>query len=167
MQTFRLKQRFGVILCLFSAIGYARSEADLERTLRNFARHLRPGGIAIVEPWLTPRIYRAGGVHLATYGTKNAPIARMNTPELRRGRSVMTMHYFVGIDGRVRHWVERHNMGPFDTPTTLRAFRRAGLRPRRIASRFTTHRGLYVGIRPRERDRGRAARGRPAPARWH
>ena len=153
MQTFRLGARFDVITCLFSAIGYARSNVELGRILRNFARHLLPGGVAIVEPWLTPETYRTGGVHLATYGTKDAPIARMNTHELRRGRSVMAMHYLAGRDGRIHYWVERHDMGLFDTRTMMEAFRWAGLRPRRIASGFTTRRGLYVGVKPREPDR--------------
>lgn len=168
MQTFRLRDRFDVITCLFSAIGYARSESDLVRILRNFAEHLRPEGIVIVEPWLTPQIYRSGGVHLATFGTAEAPIVRMNTEGLRRGRSVMDMHYLVGAEGRVRHWVERHDMGLFDAPTMMQAFRRAGLRPQKLASRFTTRRGLYVGVKERTssrrgtpRHRSRALRSAP------
>lgn len=163
MHAFRLRERFDVITCLFSTIGYVRSESDLVRVLRNFARHLRPGGIAIVEPWLTPRVYRPGGVHLATYGTKEAPIARMNTHELRHGRSVMEMHYLVGARGQVRHWVELHDMGLFDVPTMMRAFRVAGLRPRKLVSRFTTRRGLYVGVLPREPAHENRTRPRPRP----
>jgi SAM-dependent methyltransferase len=147
MQSFRLPDRFDVIACLFSAIGYVRSEAALRRTLANFARHLAPGGIVIVEPWLTPAEYREGSVHLGTYGTKAHPIARMNTSELRGGRSVMDMHYLVATDGRVRHWVERHDMGLFSVRTMLRAFRSAGLTARHLPSRFSTHRGLYVAVK--------------------
>jgi ubiquinone/menaquinone biosynthesis C-methylase UbiE len=147
MQSFRLPGRFDVITCLFSAIGYVRSEADLCRTLANFARHLAPGGIVVVEPWLTPGEYREGSVHLGTYGTKAHPIARMNTSERRGGRSLMDMHYLVAADGGVRHWVERHDMGLFSVRTMLRAFRSAGLKARHLPSRFSTHRGLYVAVK--------------------
>jgi ubiquinone/menaquinone biosynthesis C-methylase UbiE len=148
MQSFRLPDRFDIITCLFSSIGYVRSEVDLRRTLANFARHLTPGGIAIVEPWLTPREYREGSVHLGTYGTKSRPIARMNTAGRRGGRSIMDMHYLVGRDGRIRSWVERHNMCLFGARTMRSAFRSAGLDARRIPSKFTTHRGLYLATKP-------------------
>ena len=166
MQSFRLPRRFDVITCLFSVIGYARSETDLGRTLANFARHLAPGGIVLVEPWLTPREYREGSVHLGTYGTEAHPIARMNTSELRAGRSVMDMHYLVAADGKVRHWVERHDLGLFSVRTMLRAFRSAGLTARHLPSRFSTHRGLYVAVKEpatrtaTPRSRARRKRGR-------
>jgi len=50
MHTFRLKRRFDVVSCLFSAIGHLRTKEDVRTTFANFARHLNPGGVAIVEP---------------------------------------------------------------------------------------------------------------------
>ncbi len=44
MESFDLAKEFDVITCLFRAIGYVRTLPALEATLRNFARHLRPGG---------------------------------------------------------------------------------------------------------------------------
>jgi SAM-dependent methyltransferase len=148
MQSFRLPERFDVITCLFSAIGYVRSEADLRRTLRNFEEHLRPGGVVLLEPWLTRSNYREGSYHLGTYGSKGFPIARMNRSVRRGNRSIMDMHYLVGTKTGVRHWVERHDMALFDDVTLRRGFRSAGPRVRRIASRFSTQRGLYVGVKP-------------------
>lgn len=149
MQDFRLAQQFDVITCLFSAIGYVRSRGELGRTVRNFARHLVPGGVLIVEPWLTPGAYHTGSFHLGVFGTREAPIARMNGSERRGSRSVMDMHYLVPDGTKVRHWVERHELSLFDVPTQLAAYRAAGLRARHIPSRFTTARGLYVAVRPR------------------
>ena len=146
MQDFRLGQRFDAITCLFSAIGHVRSRRELTRTLANFARHLNPGGVVIVEPWLTPEEYRPGSVHLATSGTADQPIARMNSSQRRRDRSVMDMHYLVAEGGKVFYWVERHDLALFNVPTQLEAFRAAGLKARHLPSRFTTQRGLYVGV---------------------
>jgi ubiquinone/menaquinone biosynthesis C-methylase UbiE len=148
MQEFRFAERFDVITCLFSAIGHVRSRADLRRALANFARHLEPGGVLIVEPWLTPSEYRPGSVHLGTYGTRERPIARMNTSGRQGSRSVMDMHYLVAERGRVRHWVERHDLALFDVPTQLAAYREVDLKVRHLRSRFTTTRGLYVAVKP-------------------
>ncbi|HTP56372.1 MAG TPA: class I SAM-dependent methyltransferase [Thermoplasmata archaeon] len=160
MPRFDLPERFDVVTCLFSAIGYVRDERTLRATLRTFARHLVPGGLLIVEPWLTPSLWKPGSVHLATVPSRRGPIARMNTSITRRGRSLMDMHYLVGDGERIRHWVERHDMGLFSVRQMKAAFGAAGLTVHRIPSGFygATHtdRGLYLGIRP-PRDLGAAS----------
>jgi SAM-dependent methyltransferase len=147
MQEFDLHREFDVITCLFSSIGYVRSVRDLRRTLRNFAAHLRPGGVAIVEPWLTPGVYRAGEVHLDAYGPKSLPIVRMNLSERRGDRSIMDMHHLVATPRGVRHWVERHDLGMFPVATFLTAFDAAGFRVRFLKHGLMKERGLYVAIR--------------------
>jgi SAM-dependent methyltransferase len=164
MEEFDLGRRFDVITCLFSAIGYVRSVNDLRRTLRNFARHLAPGGVAIVEPWLRSAVYRPGLIHVGTYGAPKFPIVRMNLSAKRGNRSIMDMHHLVATPQGVRHWVEHHDMGMFAVHTYLAAFRAAGLRARFLRNGLMKDRGLYVAVRPaRQRDRGRG-RG-PTPLR--
>lgn len=151
MRTFRLREQFDVVTCLFSSIGYVRSTADLDRTVANLARHAKPGGLVIVEPWLSPSVYRPGHLGQLQVATKELRIVRMNSAARRRGRSVLEMHYLVGRRQGIRHWVERHDMGLFDDRTMRRAFRRAGLSVRRVESGFTTRRGLYLARSPLDR----------------
>ncbi|HXW66534.1 MAG TPA: methyltransferase domain-containing protein [Thermoplasmata archaeon] len=146
MDRFDLGRRFDVITCLFSAIGYVRSPRELERTLRNFARHLRPGGVAIVEPFVRPNRYRAGTVHAQLLGSTDQPIARMNLSERRGDRAIMDMHHLIGTPQGVRYWVEHHDLALYSVPEYLRSFRRAGLRGRYLAHGFTRDRGLLVGV---------------------
>ncbi|MGP8077844.1 MAG: class I SAM-dependent DNA methyltransferase [Thermoplasmata archaeon] len=152
MPSFELHRRFDVITCLFSAIGYVPDVAALRRTARTFAHHLAPGGVAIVEPWLTPEVWKPGGAHLLTVPSRERPIARMNLSVTRQGRSVMDMHYLVAGKDRIDHWVERHDLGLFSTQTMTSAFRAAGLRVRRVPSGFyrsgRSDRGLYVATLP-------------------
>ena len=56
MTTMSLGRRFDVITCLFSTIGYVKTYQNLAKTLRNFADHLRPGGLLLIEPWFTEEI---------------------------------------------------------------------------------------------------------------
>jgi ubiquinone/menaquinone biosynthesis C-methylase UbiE len=144
MQGFRLNQKFDVITCLFSAIGYVRSEADLRRTLRTFARHLHDGGVVIVEPWITPQNWRPGKVRLVAHRTRAGAVVRMDRATTRGGRSRLEMHYLVGTKGQVRHWSEVHTMGLFSRATMEGAFRAAGLRVRYLNRGFMPGRGLYV-----------------------
>jgi SAM-dependent methyltransferase len=150
MEEFDLGKRFDVVTCLFSAIGYVKSVGELRRTLRNFAAHLAPGGVAIVEPWLTPSTFHEGNLNVRTFGSEKLPIARMSLSEKRGDRSVLDMHHLVGTPAGVRHWVERHDMGLFGVSTYLAAFRVAGFRPRFLRQGLMKGRGLYVAVlRPR------------------
>ena len=54
MADFDLPRRFDVIICLFSSIGYAKTLNRLQKTLTNLARHLRPDGIVVIEPFFSP-----------------------------------------------------------------------------------------------------------------
>ena len=45
-----LDKKFDVILCLFSSIGYVKTYQNLTKTIQNFAKHLKVGGVVIIEP---------------------------------------------------------------------------------------------------------------------
>ncbi len=106
--------------------------ADLERAVACFARHVRPGGVVVVEPWYVPTAYRPGTVHMdAIPGASRSALhqVRMIVAK-RRGRlSVMDAHHLVGTSAGVAHFVERHEMGLFTEAEYAQAFLRAGLEP--------------------------------------
>jgi SAM-dependent methyltransferase len=157
MQSFDLGRQFDVVTCLFSAIGYVRSRAELRRTVRNLARHTAAGGVVVVEPWITPQAFRLGRPHYLVAEGEDVVVLRMNSTERRRGRSIFQFHHLVGRGGRVEHRVETHDLGLFDRRTMSAAFRAAGLDVRYVPGGLSTGRGLYVGVRPDRVDR----RGRP------
>ncbi len=49
VRTVRLKETFDAALCLYSVVGASASRRDNQRLLRNLARHLRPGGRALIS----------------------------------------------------------------------------------------------------------------------
>lgn len=151
MRRFRLGQRFDVVSCLFSAIGYARTLDGLRQAVASFERHLKPGGVLILEPWLTPQVYRVGSSHLQVSGAGGVRVARANTSE-RRGRlSVMRMHYLLVEPGRpVRYEVDVHEMGLFTVAETLRTLQHVGLRARFLKRGLMKGRGLFVAVKPTE-----------------
>ena len=62
MTNFNLGRQYDVIVCLFSAIGFVQNVPKLRRTMRSITKHLRPGGVVIVEPWLSPKVFKGGTV---------------------------------------------------------------------------------------------------------
>src|SRR3954463_15826813 len=54
MTDLELPGRYDVVTCLFSAIGYVRTDGALQSTIHRMAAHLNPGGVLIVDPWFEP-----------------------------------------------------------------------------------------------------------------
>jgi len=148
MSTMNLGKRFDVITCLFSSIGYVKTYSNLRRTINTFARHLKKGGIMLIEPWFTKSTYMVGSPHISTYDGKEIKIARLNISEIRGNLSVMDMHYLIAEkDKGVKHFVDRHELGLFEVDETLRIMKAAGLQSKFLKHGLMQDRGMFVGIK--------------------
>jgi SAM-dependent methyltransferase len=148
MTDFDLGRRFDALVCLFSAIGYARTEDALRRTIANFARHLEPGGVAVVEPWLSPEGFRPGMPRLDVAESSELKVARMGRADWAGDLSVIVFVYMVGRPGGIEHWEDRHLLGLFTHQQMLDAFAAAGLEVVEYDPQGLIGRGLYVARRP-------------------
>lgn len=148
MTTLNLGKKFGVITCLFSSIGYVKTYKNLRKTIQNFSKHLKEGGVVLIEPWLTKSTYIPDSPHMSIYDGKDIKIARLNVSELRGILSVMDMHYLIAETGKgVRHFVDRHEMGLFGVDVTLRIMKKAGLRSKFLKHGLMPERGMFVGVK--------------------
>ncbi len=158
MRNFRLSDRFDVLSCLFSAIGHLRTEAELRRAFANFARHVKPGGVVIVEPWIEPSRFFPGHVHGIVTRSRELVVARVSYADRRGNRSRVTYHYLIAEKGRgIRHLAETDVGLLVSRPNLLRAMRDAGLRARFYRRGLGSGRGLLVGTKPIRELRGRPA----------
>jgi SAM-dependent methyltransferase len=144
MVTFKLEKRFDVITCLFSAIGHLKTKRRLDTAVRNMALHAKPGGLVIVEPWLTPKNYSVGRLGANFVDLPKLKIARIGISKARGRLSVRNLHHLVGSPDRVEHFVEKVVMGLFTHEEYLDSFRSA-----RLDVEFDPEglmgRGLYLG----------------------
>jgi SAM-dependent methyltransferase len=128
MRDFDLGRQFDVITCLFSAIGFVGGLDGLAATAHRFAKHLRPGGLALVEPWLTPEVWIPNRPHLLTHEEPELVLARATVSGLRDERvSTTEMHYVVATPKGVDHFVEHHDLYLFTNDEMRSAFEAAGL----------------------------------------
>ena len=147
MTNFWLRKEFDVVTCLFSAIGHVKTRRRLDLAVRAMARHLKPGGVLVVESWPTPRQWQNGRLGANFVDEPNLKIARFSISKARGRLSVQDLHHLVATPNRIQHFVERLEMGLFTNDEYLDAFRQARLE--------VTHdeeglmgRGLYLGIKP-------------------
>jgi len=144
MRDFDLGHRFDAVTCLFSSIGYMKTERELGEALGAMARHLEPGGVLLVEPWLTPEAYRTPHLGSVFVDEDELAIARMNVAEHGDGTSVIVFHYLVGTIEGIERFEERHELGLFTHEQYLAAFRKAGLAVEHDEEGLMG-RGLYLG----------------------
>lgn len=148
MRNFRLGETFDVVSCLFSAIGHLKTERDLEVTFANFARHLKPGGVVLVEPWIDPRDFHPGYVHLLTRQNPPVTLVRMSFSSRRGKRSAVHYHYLIGRSGHPIEHLEEVVTGLLISRRRLvQLMERAGLTARFRKEGLTAGRGLLVGVK--------------------
>jgi len=150
MINFNLHKQFDIITCLFSSIGYVKTYENLKRTIDNFSRHLKNGGVLIIEPWINKKTFDVKkSAWLSVYEGDDIKIARMGTSKMKGDLSILTMHYLVGKSGKeVEYYSDRHFMGLFDVDKTLEFMRDAGLKPVFLKKGLLAKdRGLYVCVK--------------------
>ena len=149
MLNFKLRHRFDVIACLFSSIGYVKTVLRLNQAVQNMSKHLKPGGVLIVEPWFTPQDWKTDGPHAAFVDQPDRKIVRMNVSGLEGKISILNFHYLVGTVRGVEYFYERHELGLFSREEYREAFCRAGLDVHHDPRGIYDDRGLYIGLKER------------------
>ncbi len=147
MVDFKLKKKFDIIVCLFSAIGYVKTKSRLQKTIKSMSQHLLPGGVVLVEPWFTPKQWHPGRAYVTQVNKPDSKIVRMSHSSQRGNISIIEFQYLIGTPKGIERDSEILEMGLFTKKEYLEAFRSAGLQ--------VTHdpigvygRGLYIGVKP-------------------
>ncbi len=127
MTDFDLGRRFDVVTCLFSSIGHMLTEDLLKRTIVAMADHLEPGGVMIVEGWLTPDVWIDGHLHLDHVDRPDLKIARLSVSRSDGDISVIDMYHLIGTSEEVQSFSESMRLRMFTVQQCLDAFRAADL----------------------------------------
>lgn len=146
MADFELGETFDVITCLFSAIGYAQTLPRLAQTISTFAKHLRPGGVTLVEPWFGPGVLDTAKVHAVFVDEPELKVARLNISRVEGSLSYLDFQYLVGTPDGIEHYCETHVLGLFTNEEYQQAFTDAGLRVVHDEAGLDG-RGIYIGVR--------------------
>ncbi len=155
---FDLGQTFDVVTCLLGSIGYARTVPRLARAVRAMARHVAPGGVLVVEPWVSPERFVTGRVVFDCADEPELKVARMYRTKRRGAVSVFDSHYLVAGPAGVEHFTERQELGLFTPQRSRAALQATGLRVLPVAGDLFGY-GLHVARKPvavpAPNDRGR------------
>jgi SAM-dependent methyltransferase len=148
MMDFDLGEKFDVVTCLFSSIGYVQTFENLVTTLKNFRMHLGDEGLTLVEPWVFKKDFREGSFSIDTFEDDRVKLVRMGTSKLSRSCWSVCFHYLIGKDGKIKHAQEIHKMLVADYEDYVKAFDWAGYGKAEFlkGDSWTRSRGLFVAM---------------------
>ena len=147
MTSFDLDRSFDAVTCLFSAIGYALTLDRMRAAVSTMSRHLEPGGVLIVEPWLAPEAFEDGHIGTLIVDQPELKVARFNTARRHGNVSELSFHYLIAEPGSgIEHATEEHRLGLFTSDEQRRAFEDAGLSVEHDPEGLIG-RGLFVGTK--------------------
>jgi hypothetical protein len=153
VRNFELGRTFDVVTCLFGSVGYVQTVDALHSSIASMERHLAPGGVLILEPWLTPDGFDPSHPTRAMIVERpGLAAARLNDSRVEGRLSIMDFHYLVVRPGaRMEHLVETHALGLFTNDEVRGAFEAAGLSAEHDPEGLIG-RGLWVACRASRSD---------------
>jgi len=130
MRDFNLGTRYDCLLCLFSSIGYVETLEGLGDALECFARHLMPDGWLILEPWITPDVWRPGQVDVveANDPVSGNTIQRTRTGHTEGNVSIIDIEYEIRSGENSHCLKETHRLGLFTKEEMQKELENAGFK---------------------------------------
>jgi len=147
MRTFRLNRQFDVIVCLFSSIGHLKTYGNLEIAVRNFSKHLKPGGVVIIEPFIDPDKCKDNILDVFTISEPELKLTRMNTGKIKGSIVVYDFHVLAGTKGKIRYFSEKVELGLFERKKVLNIMKKSSLNAEFLEKQTGYNRGYYVGVK--------------------
>lgn len=153
MTDFTLERPADALVCLFSSIGYVRPERR-SAAAAAFLRALRPGGVALVEAWLTPDVGVTGHMGVDQWdGTKQSPpvpmkLVRAGTHVVDGRRSVLDFHWLVQTPEGIEHFTDLHELWMETEEEMTATFRGAGFDAKWLQPGPVSGRGTLLLRRP-------------------
>jgi SAM-dependent methyltransferase len=146
MLDFDLRRQFDVVTCLFSSIAYVKTAQKLEQAIATMARHVRPGGVLVIEPFVAPQDWEAGRPTATFVDQPDLKIARMSVGAREGAVAIITFEYLVATSAGMERLSERHELGLFTDTQYRGAFTAAGCDVARDPDGLMG-RSLYLGVR--------------------
>jgi SAM-dependent methyltransferase len=145
MVELHLGRRFDAVTCLFSSIGYTLRANRLDLAIRAMADHLNPGGVLVVEPWITPDGWVGDGTDTVDFAEQDdAKLLRVTSSRRDGDETFLRIHYVRASRGSIETEDESHRLGLFSRERYVEAFTSAGLTAR-WEDPGLRGRGLIVG----------------------
>ncbi|MBF6329808.1 class I SAM-dependent methyltransferase [Nocardia transvalensis] len=126
MRDFDLGRSFDAITCLYTAIAYLGTLAEMREAVGTMARHLALRGVLVVEPWWTPDRFIDGYVGGDLVRVEDRVVARVSHTTGQGRTARMVVQWVVGEPSGVRRFTAVECFTMFTVKEYVAAFEAAG-----------------------------------------
>jgi len=148
MESFRLNKKFDVITCLYGGISYALNIPELRKTLNNFARHLKPGGVAVVEPYFTAKQFKPNQPKLSIVENEKTRVARVSLSVRKGNIASRKMIIAIAEKGKgVFSFEDNRDVALLSPEQIITCMEQTGFKSTLIKNGITKEFNLYAGIK--------------------
>jgi ubiquinone/menaquinone biosynthesis C-methylase UbiE len=148
MLTLNTGKTYDVITCLFGSIAYTRTVGNLKKALKNFYRHLNPGGICLVDAFVAKSEFHDGMPHMQVYEDEDLKIARAVVSTCRRNTGLFDFHFLITErDKGVRHFQDYHEIALFEHEMILKCMEDVGFKTQLKNKGLDRKRPLFIGVK--------------------
>lgn len=147
MISFDLKKKFDIVTCLFSSIGYAKTYVNLKKTIASFSKHVKTGGVLIIEPFITKEAYKVGMPHANFVDEPDVKICRMNVSRKRGNSAILDFHFLIATKKGVGCLRDKHEVGLFDIGAFLQVLKANGFQAKYLKKGLIKNKGLYIAVK--------------------
>ncbi|KWT63835.1 SAM-dependent methyltransferase [Streptomyces albus subsp. albus] len=144
MRAFDIGCTFHAVVCMFCSIGYLDDVSQLRDAIRCMARHVKPGGVLVIEPWWFPEKFIEGYVAGDLSCEEGRTIARISHSVRQGDKTRMELRYVVGQASGITEFTEIELLSLWRKDEYLSAFADAGC-PAEYLEGGPTGRGLFIG----------------------
>jgi ubiquinone/menaquinone biosynthesis C-methylase UbiE len=131
---------FDAAVCLFDSIGYGLTNQAIHATLSGIRRHLRDGGLLVLEFWHAAAMLRAhDAIRVREWETPGETVVRVSRTALDVPAQLAIVDYSVTVlsgDGQYRRWSEVHRNRYFLIQEMALILATAGFEPVRWMAGF-------------------------------
>lgn len=135
MKNFDLNYKSDIVLSLFESLGYVTKQKELEKVLKNINKHLKRGGLFIVDLINGERALKSDTkIKIRTIRTKNECIERKSVPLFNFDKDIITIkqlstHYFTNnSSGYHIRFLEEHKMRYFFIDEMIKLLENTGFK---------------------------------------
>jgi ubiquinone/menaquinone biosynthesis C-methylase UbiE len=147
MRSLHLGKQYDILICLFSAIAYTKTYPQLRKVISSFSRHLKTGGVLIIEPFLSIQDLKTGFFDGTYVDRPEIKLCRLQSSKLRGNVLTMDFHFLIATSKGVKYVHDPHHVACFAKDRVLALMETAGLNARYTKRGLMPGRGLYIGIK--------------------
>lgn len=147
MVSLQVRRRFDVIVCLFAAIAYTRTYANLKRTMMRFSEHLVEGGVVIIDPFVHPSLFKPQHFDGLYVDRPDVKLCRLVRSSLRGTIATLDCHFLLATKDGIKSYHDIHRVGCFFPERFLAIMKECGLHSQYLINGLMPDRGLYIGVK--------------------